>query len=116
MLHLADVLDVAAARSLGAALAARVKGEGLVVDCRDVRTVEDRALATLAAALRAAAGEVSLLGLGEHPWRVLRYLGVEPAPHAEGDGDGDEGGAVPVDGGAVRPQALAGGPPPAHGD
>lgn len=104
-LEVTEVLDVPAAKRLGNALAALATGERLLVDCRAVRRFEDSALALLAVALRESAGQVELLGLGAHQWRMLGYLGLERTRRAGGGDHGDEDGAVPVAGGAVGAEA-----------
>jgi hypothetical protein len=95
-LEVTEVLDVSAARRLGDILTTLSAGERLLVDCRAVRSFEDRALAHLAVALRECPGRVELQGLGAHQWRMLGYLGLAKVGRAGGDEDGDEGRAVPV--------------------
>jgi hypothetical protein len=48
------------------------------VDLSRVRVFHDRAVATLADVLAAARARVSVRGLRQHQYRMLRYLGVNP--------------------------------------
>lgn len=55
----------------------------LVIDFRNVREVDDAALASLAGSLRAfPESRVTFRGLSRHVRRVLRYLGLDPGDAA----------------------------------
>ncbi len=49
------------------------------VDLSRVRDFHDRAIAMLADVLAVARARVSVRGLRQHQYRMLRYLGVEPS-------------------------------------
>jgi len=54
-------------------------GAEVYVDLSRVRDFHDRAVATLADVLAAARARVSVRGLRQHQYRMLRYLGVTPS-------------------------------------
>jgi ABC-type transporter Mla MlaB component len=49
------------------------------VDLSRVREFHDRAVALLAEVVRSARARISVRGLRQHQYRMLRYLGVTPA-------------------------------------
>ena len=71
--------DLGAAGEIQRALADSVDGTEVYVDLSQVREFHDRAVAILADALKAARHPVSVRGLRQHQYRMLRYLGVDPA-------------------------------------
>ena len=54
-------------------------GAEVYVDLSRVRDFHDRAVAMLADVLAAARARVSVRGLRQHQYRMLRYLGVTPS-------------------------------------
>jgi anti-anti-sigma regulatory factor len=68
--------DGAAASQLAELLGRTDDEAHVVVDFGRVRDVPDHAVAQLARAVAGAAGRVSLVGLGQHQRRILRYFGV----------------------------------------
>lgn len=60
-------------------LAGLTGGAEVYVDLSAVRDFHDRAVARLAELLAGTAARVSVRGLRQHQYRMLRYLGVGPA-------------------------------------
>jgi anti-anti-sigma regulatory factor len=86
--HLIDVvgsLDLPAAVRLRDTLLSLDDREPVVLDFREVRELQDSALAFLASAINSRDRRVELRGLGEHHFRLLRYLGFGPTDE-RGDG------------------------------
>ena len=65
-----------------AAVAELGPGTRVTIDLHDVRVCDDAAVAKLARDLSCdLAASVELVGLSEHHWRLLRYLGIRPTRH-----------------------------------
>ena len=74
------MLDVPAAKRLGAVLERARPGEAIRIDVSRATGFEDFGIALLAQALgETSAGRVALRGLRGHQLRMLRYFGVDPA-------------------------------------
>jgi anti-anti-sigma regulatory factor len=71
-----DIESVQAIRSRIADLAG---GDEVDVDLSRVRDFHDRAVAMLAEVLAATRARISVRGLRQHQYRMLRYLGVTPS-------------------------------------
>ncbi|HEU4384099.1 MAG TPA: STAS domain-containing protein [Anaeromyxobacteraceae bacterium] len=69
--------DLAAAGEVRRALLESPDGTEVYVDMSQVREFHDGAVAVLADALKAARRAVSVRGLRQHQYRMLRYLGVD---------------------------------------
>ena len=72
-----DPFDLAAAQRIARALAAG-GDEAVEVDLRHVRVFHDHGVAYLGEVLAAFVGWVSVRGLRQHHFRLLRYLGISP--------------------------------------
>jgi len=71
-----DVEDADRLQSMAAAL----ENEGLVtLDFHGVRSASDAAVTRLASQLRAASRRVALVGLCEHHYKLLKYVGLVEA-------------------------------------
>ncbi len=81
VIRLTNAFDGLAARHLEAMLARLEPGVRLRVDLTQVREFHDFGIAVLAQALTRCKAQVTLLGLSQHQVRLLRYFGVEAAPH-----------------------------------
>jgi hypothetical protein len=79
LIRLDGTFDLAAAGDIQRALDESPDGSEVYVDLSQVREFHDRAVAVLADAVKAARHPVSVRGLRQHQYRMLRYLGVEPA-------------------------------------
>lgn len=79
LIRLDGTFDLAAAGDIQRALAESPDGSEVYVDLSQVREFHDRAVAVLADAVKAARHPVSVRGLRQHQYRMLRYLGVEPS-------------------------------------
>ncbi len=79
VIELRGVLDVQAATLLRDAVLSLDPHDLVVIDCHEVRDLQDCALALLVSGLSSRGRTVLLRGLGEHHLRLLRYLGVDPA-------------------------------------
>ena len=74
--------DVNEAARLHQALLELSSSSSVTLDFRDVRLFHDSAIAVLARDLSLEAGpHVSLLGLSEHHYRLLHYIGRRPNEH-----------------------------------
>jgi anti-anti-sigma regulatory factor len=71
--------DLEAAQALRGRLASLPDGAEIYLDLSHVRDFHDRAVASLAEALGAVRHHVSVRGLRQHQYRMLRYLGVPPS-------------------------------------
>ncbi len=80
LIRLSGAFDGVAARRLEALLARAEPGLRLRVDLTKVREFHDFGIAVLAQALARCKAHVTLLGLGRHQVRVLRYFGVDTEP------------------------------------
>jgi CheY-like chemotaxis protein/anti-anti-sigma regulatory factor len=79
VLTLEGPFEAASERELHDALLAIGGDRPIVIDFREVRLVEDFALARLAGELGGTLrGRVTLLGLSEHHHRLLHYFGLDP--------------------------------------
>ena len=79
LIRLDGTFDLAAAAEIQRALAESPEGTEVYVDLCQVREFHDRAVAVLAGAVKAAPHPVSVRGLRQHQYRMLRYLGVDAA-------------------------------------
>lgn len=77
LIRLDGTFDLAAAGEIRRALAESPEGTEAYVDLSQVRDFHDRAVAVLADALKASGRPVSVRGLRQHQYRMLRYLGVD---------------------------------------
>jgi len=68
--------DTESAESIGRELALLPVGAEVYVDLSQVRQFHDRAVAVLGDVLVATHARVSVRGLRQHQYRMLRYLGV----------------------------------------
>jgi anti-anti-sigma regulatory factor len=87
--HVIDVegvLDVSTAARLRDTILGFDAGDSVVIDCHEVRELQDSALAFLARSVFSLGRRVELRGLGEHHLRLLRYLGVGQTDASGGDG------------------------------
>ncbi len=79
LIRLDGTFDLAAAGEIQRALADAPEGTEVYVDLSQVREFHDRAVAVLGDALKGARHAISVRGLRQHQYRMLRYLGVEAA-------------------------------------
>ena len=79
VIRLDGTFDLAAAGEIQRAFAEASQGSEIYVDLTQVREFHDLAVALLAEAVRQASCPVSVRGLRQHQYRMLRYLGVEPS-------------------------------------
>jgi hypothetical protein len=79
LIRLDGTFDLAAAEEIQRALAESPEGTEVYVDLSQVREFHDRAVAVLADAVKVAPHPISVRGLRQHQYRMLRYLGVEPS-------------------------------------
>ncbi|HET6923765.1 MAG TPA: STAS domain-containing protein [Anaeromyxobacteraceae bacterium] len=79
LIRLDGTFDLAAAGDVQRALDGSPEGIEVYVDLSQVREFHDRAVAVLGDAVKAARHPVSVRGLRQHQYRMLRYLGVDPA-------------------------------------
>jgi anti-anti-sigma regulatory factor len=79
LIRLDGTFDLAAAAEIQRALAELPDGTEVYVDLSQVREFHDRAVAVLADAVKAAPHAISLRGMRQHQYRMLRYLGVDAA-------------------------------------
>lgn len=77
LIRLDGTFDLLAAGEIQRALADSPDGTEVYVDLSQVREFHDRAVAVLADALKAARHPISVRGLRQHQYRMLRYLGVD---------------------------------------
>jgi STAS domain len=75
--NLEGVLDIPAATKLRDAIMELDPTDRVIVDCHEVRDLQDSAFAFLVWSLFSRGRRIVLRGLGEHHLRLLRYLGVE---------------------------------------
>lgn len=78
LIRLDGVFDLAAAREIQRALVELPDGSEVYLDLSQVREFHDRGVAVLADAIKASGRSISVRGLRQHQYRMLRYLGVEP--------------------------------------
>ena len=76
VIRLDGVFDKECAQKVGRELAALPEGAEAYLDLSQVRQFHDLAVAVLGDVLAAANGRVSVRGLRQHQYRMLRYLGV----------------------------------------
>lgn len=79
LIRLDGTFDLAAVEEIQRVLAESPEGSEVYLDLSQVRDFHDRAVAVLADAVKAAPHPISVRGLRQHQYRMLRYLGVEPA-------------------------------------
>jgi anti-anti-sigma regulatory factor len=85
VIRMDGTFDVITARRLAGTLADADPGEEVYVDLTHVREFNDFGIAVLAQALRESPARISLRGLRQHQYRMLRYLGVDPGALEESD-------------------------------
>ncbi len=85
LIEVEGVLDVSAATKLRDTVLGFEAGDRVVIDCHEVRELQDSALAFLAWSLLSRGRRIEMRGLGEHHLRLLRYLGVGQTDAAGGD-------------------------------
>jgi hypothetical protein len=71
--------DIEAVEAIRSRIAALPVGAEVYLDLSRVREFHDRAVAMLADVLAATLAHVSVRGLRQHQYRMLRYLGVTPS-------------------------------------
>jgi anti-anti-sigma regulatory factor len=79
VIRLDGIFDLAAAAEIQRALAGLPDGAEVYVDLSQVREFHDRGVAVLADAIKSSGHPISVRGLRQHQYRMLRYLGVESA-------------------------------------
>jgi len=79
--ELEGVLDMPAALKLRDAIVELDRDDRVIVDCHEVRDLQDSALAFLVWSLFSRGRPIVLRGVGEHHLRLLRHLGVEKIVH-----------------------------------
>ena len=77
VIRMEGTFDVPTARQLAGTLADISPGMEVSVDLTHVREFNDFGIALLAQAPRDSPAHISLRGLRQHQYRMLRYLGVE---------------------------------------
>jgi hypothetical protein len=85
VIEVEGVLDVPAATRLRDTVLGFDTAARVVIDCHEVRELQDSALAFLAWSVFSRGRRVELRGLGEHHLRLLRYLGVGQTDAADRD-------------------------------
>lgn len=88
VIRMEGTFDVPTARQLAGTLADVSPGLEVSVDLTHVREFNDFGIALLAQALRDSPAHISLRGLRQHQYRMLRYLGVESGALRAGQADG----------------------------
>lgn len=95
VIRMDGTFDTAAAAEIQEALAEAPEGGEIYVDLSKVRDFHDRAVASLAEAVKRTPHPISVRGLRQHQYRMLRYLGVDAsaldpglAPHPKAAVDG----------------------------
>ena len=79
LIRLDGAFDLGAAGEIQRALADSVDGTEVYVDLSQVREFHDRGVAVLADVIKTSGHPISVRGLRQHQYRMLRYLGVESA-------------------------------------
>ncbi len=79
LIRMDGVFDSDAARAIQDRIAGSDEGTEIYIDLSRVRDFHDRAVAVLAEVIAASAARVSVRGLRQHQYRMLRYLGVPGA-------------------------------------
>ena len=79
VIRMDGAFDVESVRSIEGRLAGLDDRAEVYVDLSRVREFHDHAVARLAEVLATTPGRVSVRGLRQHQYRMLRYLGVPPA-------------------------------------
>lgn len=79
VIRLDGIFDLAAAAEIQRALAGSPDGAEVYVDLSQVREFHDRGVAVLADVIKTSGHPISVRGLRQHQYRMLRYLGVESA-------------------------------------
>jgi anti-anti-sigma regulatory factor len=77
VIRLDGTFDAAAARGVLKAMQEAPEGTEIYVDLARVREFQDHAVASFAQALVRTSHQVSVRGLRQHQYRMLRYLGVK---------------------------------------
>jgi hypothetical protein len=83
--HVRGQLDSAEVRAIETLLAGAHPGAVFVLDFRDTRSFRPAALTRLARGLSASGRHVSLRGLSEYHYRLLRYVGLSSAAVGTGE-------------------------------
>ncbi len=78
LIRLDGTFDLGTAREIQHTLAELPEGSEVYLDLSQVREFHDRGVAVLADAIKASGSSISVRGLRQHQYRMLRYLGVEP--------------------------------------
>lgn len=78
LIRLDGTFDLGAAREIERALIELPEGSEVYLDLSQVREFHDRGVAVLADAIKASRSSISVRGLRQHQYRMLRYFGVEP--------------------------------------
>jgi hypothetical protein len=78
VIRMDGAFDVESVRAIQSRIADLPGDAEVYVDLFRVRVFHDRAVAMLADVLAAARARVSVRGLRQHQYRMLRYLGVTP--------------------------------------
>ncbi len=85
VIELEGVLDEPAAAKLCETVLGFDADDRVVIDCHEVRELQDSALAFLASSVFSRGRRIEMRGLGEHHLRLLRYLGVGQTDAADRD-------------------------------
>jgi hypothetical protein len=79
LIRMDGVFDIEAARAIQDRIAHAAEGTEIYIDLSRVRDFHDRAVAVLAEATATSSARVSVRGLRQHQYRMMRYLGVPGA-------------------------------------
>jgi hypothetical protein len=79
LIRMDGVFDSDAARAIQDRIAGSEEGTEIYIDLSRVRDFHDRAVAVLAEVIAASVARVSVRGLRQHQYRMMRYLGVPGA-------------------------------------
>lgn len=77
VIRMDGTFDAAAAAEIQETIAEAPQGSEIYVDLSQVRDFHDRAVASLAEAVKRTPHPISVRGLRQHQYRMLRYLGVD---------------------------------------
>lgn len=79
LIRMDGAFDTDSASAIREQVASLPSGSEVYIDLTRVREFHDRAVAVLADVIAATAAHVSIRGLRQHQYRMLRYLGVPSA-------------------------------------
>jgi len=79
VIRMDGAFDIDSVQVISARIADLPGGSEVYVDLSRVREFHDRAVAMLADVLAATRARISVRGLRQHQYRMLRYLGVTPS-------------------------------------